>query len=112
VVFAGMPVAELEPALEWYERFLGRPSDMAPHEKERAWQLTGDGWLYVLEDREHAGGGLTTLLVDDLDSRIAALNERGIETGQVERLNERTRKLELTDPDGNQIGLGEVSSAD
>jgi hypothetical protein len=108
VVFAGMPVTELEPALDWYERFLGRPSDMAPREKERAWQLTDDGWLYVVEDHEHAGGGLTTLLVDDLDARIEDLNARGIETGQVERLNESTRKLELTDPDGNQIGLGEV----
>ena len=108
VVFAGIPVAELEPALDWYGRFLGRPPDMAPNETERAWQLTDDGWLYVVEDRERAGGGLATLLVDDLDARIVGLNGRGIETGPVERLNERTRKLEVTDPDGNQIGLGEV----
>jgi hypothetical protein len=112
VVFAGLPVAELEPALEWYERFLGRPPDMAPHEKERTWQLTDDGWLYVVEDGERAGHGLVTLLVNDLDERITELNERGIETGRVEQLNERTRKLEVDDPDGNRIGLGEVSSAD
>jgi hypothetical protein len=112
VLFAGIPVAELDPALNWYERFLGGPPDMAPHERERAWQLTDDGWLYVVEDPEHAGGGLATLLVDDLDARIEGLRERGIEVGEVERLNESTRKLEVADPDGNRIGLGEVRSAD
>jgi catechol 2,3-dioxygenase-like lactoylglutathione lyase family enzyme len=112
VVFAGIPVSELEPALDWYERFLGRPPDMSPNADERAWQLTDDGWLYVVADRERAGGGLTTLLVDDLDARIAELGERGIETGEVERLNEQTRKLVVSDPDGNRIQLGEVVSSE
>jgi hypothetical protein len=97
--------------VDWYERFLGRPPDMAPNEKERTWQLTDDGWIYVVGGAHRAGRGLTTLLVYDLDSRIGELNERGIETGEIERLNESTRKLVVTDPDGNQIQVGEVSSA-
>ncbi len=111
VVFAGIPVAELDSALDWYERFLGGPPDLAPNEGERAWQLTSDGWLYVVEDPERAGSGLATLLVDDLDARIGALKGRGIETGEVERLNETTRKLEVADPDGNRVTLGEAVSA-
>src|SRR5262245_52402789 len=111
VLFAGIPVAELEPALDWYERFLGRPPDMTPNESERTRQLTDDGWTYVLEDRERAGKGLTTLIVNDLDARVGELNEPGIETGEVERLNESTRTLMVADPDGNRIQLGEVSSA-
>ena len=112
VLFAGVPVSELGPAIDWWERFLGRPPDMTPNESERTWQLTDDGWIYVVEDRERAGNGLTTLIVDDLDARIGELNESGIETGNVERLNENTRTLMLADPDGNRIQLGEVSSAD
>jgi len=111
VLFAGIPVTELEPAIDWYERFLGRPPDMTPNETERTWQLTDDGWIYVVEDPERAGKGLATLLVDDLDARIGELNGRGIETGEVERLNESTRKLVVTDPDGNRIQLGEVVSS-
>jgi catechol 2,3-dioxygenase-like lactoylglutathione lyase family enzyme len=111
VVFAGLPVAELEPALDWYGRFLGRPPDMAPNETERAWQLTDDGWLYVVEEGKRAGKGLATLLVDDLDARIGQLNERGIEAGEVERLSETTRKLVVIDPDGNRITLGEAVGA-
>jgi len=112
VLFAGIPVAELEPALDWYERFLGRPPDMAPNESERTWQLTDDGWIYVVEDRERAGNGLMTLIVDDLDARLGELNERGIETGEVEWLNQSTGTLMVADPDGNRIQLGEVRSAD
>jgi catechol 2,3-dioxygenase-like lactoylglutathione lyase family enzyme len=112
VVFAGIPVTDLASAIDWYERLLGRPSDMAPNETERAWQLTDDGWLYVVEDADRAGKGLITVLVDDLDERIAELGERGIETGEVERLDETTRKLDIEDPDGNRVTLGEaVSSA-
>ena len=112
VLFAGIPVAELEPALDWYERLLGRPPDMTPNESERTWQLTDDGWIYVVEDPQRSGNGLTTLIVDDLDARIRELNERGIETEEVEQLNQNTRMLMLADPDGNRIQLGEVSSAD
>ena len=35
VLFGGIPVTELEPSIDWYERFLGRPPDMAPNETER-----------------------------------------------------------------------------
>jgi catechol 2,3-dioxygenase-like lactoylglutathione lyase family enzyme len=106
-------VAELEPAVDWYERFLGAPPDMAPNDEERTWQLTDGGWIYVVEDAERAGSGLTTLMVDDLDERVERLRERGIETGEIERLNEGTRVLQVTDPDGNRLQLGEaISSGD
>jgi hypothetical protein len=85
---------------------------MAPNEKERTWQLTDDGWIYVVEDPERAGRGLATLLVDDLDARIGELSGRGIETGEVQQLNEATRKLVVEDPDGNRIQLGQVVSSE
>ena len=50
-------------------------------------------------------------LATALDSRIEEVHGRGIETGEVEQLNEgRTRKLAVADADGNRIRLGEVSS--
>jgi catechol 2,3-dioxygenase-like lactoylglutathione lyase family enzyme len=109
-LFAGIPVAELASALDWYERFLGRPPDMAPNETERTWRLTNGGWIYVVEDPERAGKGVTTLIVHDLEARIEELNSRGIETGEIDRLKEGVRTLVVSDPDGNRIQLGEVSS--
>ena len=54
MVFAGIPVEELEPALDWYERSSG-PPDLVPNESERMWRLTDGGWVYVVADAERAG---------------------------------------------------------
>ena len=74
-MFAGIPVAELEPAIDWYELFLGSPADMTPNEKERAWPLTDGGWLYVVENVDRAGNALVTLIVDDQDGNRIGLGE-------------------------------------
>ncbi len=65
----------------------------------------------MVVDRERAGRGLLTVMVDDLDERLAGLEERGIEVGEVETINERTRKVEIVDPEGNRIGFGEAVSS-
>jgi len=89
------------------ERLLGAAPTMLPNDDEAAWQLTGGGWLYVLRDAERAGSAVVTLLVDDLDGRLAALVARGIEHGPIETVARRTRKTWIADPDGNRIQLGQ-----
>jgi predicted enzyme related to lactoylglutathione lyase len=108
VLFAGIAVGNLDTAIDWYERLLGGPPDMTPNEKERAWRLTDESWLYVVADRERAGRALVTAMVDDLDGRLAGIRARGIEVGEVVEINEGTRKAEIVDPDGNRIGFGQA----
>ena len=108
VLFAGIPVADLDAAIEWYERLFGAPPDMAPNDTERTWRLTDQAWIYVVADPERAGKGLVTVMVDDLDARLDAIRERGIEVGEVEEMNENTRKAEIVDPEGNRIGFGQA----
>jgi predicted enzyme related to lactoylglutathione lyase len=108
VLFAGVAVTDFDAAVEWYERLLGGPPDMAPHDTERAWRLTGESWIYVVADPERAGKSLLTVMVDDLDERLAAIAERGIEVGPVERLGKTTRKAEIVDPEGNRVGFGQA----
>jgi predicted enzyme related to lactoylglutathione lyase len=108
VLFAGIAVMDLGAAVEWYGLLLGGPPDMTPNETECAWRLTDESWIYVVADPERAGRGLATLMVDDLDERLAAIRERGIEVGKIEQINERTRKAEVVDPEGNRIGFGEA----
>jgi catechol 2,3-dioxygenase-like lactoylglutathione lyase family enzyme len=107
-LFAGIPVADFEQALDWYERLFAKPPDMRPHDREAVWNLTDHAWVYVVEDRERAGSGLVTLMVDDLDERVAALADRGIVAGPVESINEQTRSTDLLDPDGNRLQLGQA----
>jgi catechol 2,3-dioxygenase-like lactoylglutathione lyase family enzyme len=107
-VFAGVRVRDREAAIEFYERLLGAPPTMLPNEDEAAWQLTDSGWLYVVCDAGKAGSGLVTLLVDDLDEQLAALAQRGVETGPVEeKAGGAVRSIWVVDPDGNRIQLGQ-----
>jgi catechol 2,3-dioxygenase-like lactoylglutathione lyase family enzyme len=77
-VFAGIAVRDRDAAIEFYERLLGAPPTMLPNDDEAAWQLTG--WRLA----GRAGTAVVTLLVDDLDKRLAAAAARGIELGPVE----------------------------
>jgi catechol 2,3-dioxygenase-like lactoylglutathione lyase family enzyme len=110
-VFAGIAVADYHAARDWYERLLGRPADMLPHESEAAWRLTEHGWVYVVADPPRAGTALLTLLVDDLDAQVAGLAERGLATDPIETLSNGVRKAAIADPDGNRITFGQPPAA-
>jgi catechol 2,3-dioxygenase-like lactoylglutathione lyase family enzyme len=106
-VFASIPVADVDAAVGWYERFVGRAPDLIPNEDEAAWQLSDTGWIYLIADRGRAGSGLSTLLVDDLDAFLASLAERGIVAGLVEVMRNGVRHVTVADPDGNRLKLGQ-----
>ena len=111
VAFAGVATADYDAAAAWYERLLGRAPDMLPHAGEAAWQLTGEGWLYVVADAARAGGALLTLLVDDLDAHVAELARRELEPTRTETLAGIGRKAIFTDPDGNTVAFAQVNAA-
>jgi hypothetical protein len=108
-VFAGIPVADRDAALGWYERMLDRPPDLVPNDREAAWQLTETSWICLIADPEHAGSALHTLLVDDLDSFIAEQGARGAAAGPIEAIATSVRQTILTDPDGNRLKVGQVA---
>ena len=76
---------------------------MLPKEGEAAWQLSGPGWVYVVEDAARAGRGLLTILVDDLEAQVADLAGRGIEAPEIERTPGVVARTVVTDPEGNTI---------
>jgi predicted enzyme related to lactoylglutathione lyase len=106
-VFAGVAVADFPAAAAWYERLLGRPPDLVPNFSEVAWQISDSGWIYVVGDSTRAGKALVTLLVEDLDDRIAEFAERGLAPLRIDTLPNLVRKATITDPEGNQITLGQ-----
>jgi catechol 2,3-dioxygenase-like lactoylglutathione lyase family enzyme len=90
-----LPVASLEAALGWYERLFGREPDMRPNDTEACWRVAEGRWVYIVVDADRAGGGIVTLIVDDL----SAFGD--LETEPVGGL----RSAWLTDPDGNRVQL-------
>ena len=107
-LFAGVPTADLAPALAWYERLMGRPPDMTPNESEAVWHLGESGSIYVVADAGRAGRALVTIMGDDLEEHVAGLAERGLATGAIETLASGARKAVIADPDGNTIAFGDV----
>ncbi|MBD3007884.1 MULTISPECIES: VOC family protein [unclassified Streptomyces] len=99
------PVRDIDIAVAWYERLLGRPADTRPMPSLADWHLTAGGWLQVFEDPEHAGSTLLNLEVPELDSALAGLAERGLAAGPVLTGGVRTRIAALEDPDGNRVTL-------
>src|SRR5689334_23809329 len=104
-LFAGLPVAELEPALAWYERLFGGPPAMLPNESEAVWQLAETALVYVVADEERAGNGLLTLIVDDLDAVLAGTE---LEPESVEPVAGVGREALFLDPDGNAIKFAQL----
>jgi catechol 2,3-dioxygenase-like lactoylglutathione lyase family enzyme len=109
-LFAGMIVSDLERARDFYGRLLGAGPAFLPNEREVVWTLAEHRHLYVEAGRGLAGGGLVTLIVDDLEQRVAAIAGRGIEPAQDETYDNGVRKVTYRDPDGNEIGLGGLPS--
>jgi predicted enzyme related to lactoylglutathione lyase len=110
VIFASVPVADLEAATSWYERLFGRAADIVPNENEVMWQVTENGWLYVIRDRQRAGSTVLTISVDDLDRFVGDLRTRGISAGPIEAVGVAGRKANVVDPAGNVISWIEVAA--
>ena len=97
-----LPVADFDAAHAWYERLFGRPADNLPMPGLLVeWRVTDTGWLQVTHDPGRAGTGLVNFAVDDLDTHVAELRERGLNPGDVVQANKGVQLAALTDPDGN-----------
>ena len=107
-LFAGIPVTDFAAALAWYERLFGAAPSSFPHDTEAVWELAEHRSVYIVQLPEHAGHARHTIIVDDLDSRVAEIAQRGLEPAQQETYPNGTRKITYVDPDGNEIGFGGV----
>jgi catechol 2,3-dioxygenase-like lactoylglutathione lyase family enzyme len=108
-LFAGIRVRELTAARAWYERLFGEPS-FFPNATEVVWILAEDRSVYIQEDPRRAGGGLVTVMVEDLDALVSEISARGLEPSECETYPNGVRKATYRDDDGNEIGFGSVPS--
>ena len=105
-LFAGIPVSDYAAALAWYERLLGSPPSFFPHDTEAVWELAEHRSVYIVQQPEHAGHAMHTIIVDDLDALMAEIARRGLEPANQETYSSGVRKTTYADPDGNEIAFG------
>ena len=106
-LFAGVRVRDVAAARSWYERLLGSEPSFFPNDAEAVWALADNRWLYILEDPAGAGHALVTIMVEDLGGMVAQIGARGIDPVDHEDYGE-ARKTVYNDPDGNEIGIGQI----
>jgi hypothetical protein len=111
-LFAGCAVSDVGTARLFYERLFGREPDLVPHAGEACWELAEGKWVYFVLDAERAGGGISTILVDDLDALVADWATRGIAPVEIRAEGPDARKARVLDPDGNELGFAQVGRGD
>jgi predicted enzyme related to lactoylglutathione lyase len=110
VLFASVPVADLQASMGWYERLFGRAADIVPNMNEVMWCVAGNGWVYVIEDPKRAGRTVVTISVSDLAHFVTDLASRGIRAGPIEAVGDAGRKANVVDADGNVISWIQVAT--
>jgi predicted enzyme related to lactoylglutathione lyase len=107
-VLAALAVADVDSAVRWYERLLGRPADALPMGGLAEWHFAQNGAIQLVEDADRAGRSLLTLDVGDLDRELVTLRERGLDpTAMDDTTSDMVLFATVTDPEGNAITLVE-----
>jgi predicted enzyme related to lactoylglutathione lyase len=104
---ASVAVKDLNSAVQWYEKVIGKPPDSRPMPEVAEWKFDRGGWLQVYKLPERAGRGSFTLAVSSIEDQVARLETLGIDTRQ-RSSGEKVKTLMITDPDGNHIAFAEA----
>jgi predicted enzyme related to lactoylglutathione lyase len=105
-LFAGIPVTDYAAALAWYERLLGSPPSFIPNDTEAVWELAEHRFVFIDQRPDHAGHTRHLIFVEDLDTVLAEIAERGLEPAKRETYANGVRKATYVDPDGNEFEFG------
>lgn len=108
-VFAAFYVSDLEAAVQWYAKLLGRDPDHHPMETMVQW-VGSAGGVQLFLDPGKAGFGTATIVNPDLAEIRGALEAAGLELG-AETRGDFGAVADIRDPDGNVIHLAEPPTA-
>lgn len=106
-VVAAVPVAHLTRAIEWYSVLFDRPPDAQATRTLAEWHLVVDGGftvLQVIQDAERSGGGLVSIVVDDLGSVERGLAQHGLDAA-AHHHSDTSLFVRIEDPFGNSLTL-------
>ena len=82
------------------------PPSFFPYDTEAVWELAEHRSVFIVQQPEHAGHAMHTIIVDDLDTVVAEIAQLGLEPAKRETYSDGVRKITYIDRDGNEIGFG------
>ena len=105
-IFASAAVADLEAALSWFEKLMGRPADDRPIPGMAQWRKMGAGGLQLWQDEERAGKAIITIVVTDLATERARLAALGLTLGDPST-GDFGSVAQIFDPEGNRLNIAQ-----
>ena len=105
----GLPVTDLNSAVEWYRRLLGEVEEVNPAPGVWEFQVISSGWLQLFESEINSPQlAVVRFESDDIEaSRMQALS-LGTDVGEIETVPKAVRYFEFRDPFGNQLSFYEL----
>lgn len=110
-LYAGVPVSDLDTAIDWYTRFFGHAPTVRVGD-EVLWEVTEHATLFIEPNAEQAGSGRITFAVTGLDALLDQLTTRQVEHEPIETYANGVRHVTIPDPDGNAIAYAEPPEAE
>ena len=105
-IYACILVKDMETAIGWYGKLMGRGPDDQPMPGMAQWRRMGAAGIQLWEDASSAGKGRITIVVPAMDDERRRLEAAGLQLGG-EASGNFGRVAQLQDPEGNQITLAE-----
>lgn len=105
----GLPVADLNKAVEWYRQLLGEIDEINPAPGVWEFQIISSGWLQLFKS-EPTGSNPAVVRFESNDieaSRMLVLS-LGTDVGEIQTVPEAVRYFEFRDPFGNLLSFYEL----
>ncbi len=111
----GVPVPDLDVAVEWYTELLGRQVEsMEPTKGIVELRIAAGVWLqlFVVDAEQfQATSSILRFKTSNIDAEAVRLRVAGIQVGEIIRVPEVVEFTEFVDPFGNPVSLYEVEAA-
>lgn len=111
IILAAIAVSDMDRAMAWYQKLIGRAYDERPMKEAAEWRLQSHCGLQLVADKERAGRSMVTIGVADIERLVADIGSRGIEAHATPPGQGPYRLAQVRDPDGNLVTFSQDQRA-
>ncbi len=108
-VTVGLPVTDLNRAIDWYRQLLGELEEMSPIEDVWEVRITPSFWLQLFElETDESSSNIVRFETGDIELSHKLALSLDVDAGQIETVPEAVHYFEFRDPFGNLLSFYEL----
>ena len=102
----GLPVTNLNQAIDWYRQLLGSRDEISPTEGIWEISITSSFWLQLFESTAtESSAKSVNFETDNIESIHQLASSLGVDVGPIETVPEAVHYFEFSDPFGNLLSF-------